>query len=74
MWDVPFFQSANILAVGITPMESTVHNRKWYAELENSSYSPDLNFKRGIFFLCYPYVDMVHIPYCYNYLLKASAT
>ena len=50
MWDVPFFQSANILAVGITPMESTVHNRKWYAELENSSYSPDLNFKRGIFY------------------------
>jgi hypothetical protein len=24
--------------------------------------------------LCYPYIDMVHIPYYYNYLSKASAT
>ena len=49
MWDVPFFKSANILAVGITTKDSTVHNRNWYTELEKSSYSPGLNFNRGIY-------------------------
>ena len=48
MWDVPFFHLHNILAVGITK-ESIVHNSKWYTEIEKSSYSPDLNFTRGIY-------------------------
>ena len=49
MWNVPFFGSANILSVGISK-ESTVHNAKWYTEIEKSSYSQDLNFKRGIYY------------------------
>ena len=50
MWDVPYFQLDNILAVGITTTDNTVHNRKWFTEIEKSSYSADLNFKRGIFY------------------------
>jgi hypothetical protein len=49
LWDVPFFKSANILAVGITTKDSTVHNSKWYTQIEKSSYSPDLNFNRGLY-------------------------
>jgi hypothetical protein len=50
MWDVPYFQLDNILAVGITTTDNTVHNRKWFTKIEKSSYSPDLNFNRGIFY------------------------
>ena len=50
MWDVPFFQSTNILAVGITTKKNTVHNGKWYTEIENSSYNRDLNFNRGTYY------------------------
>jgi hypothetical protein len=49
MWGVPFFKLDNILAVGISK-DSTVHNTKWYTEIEKSSYSPDLTFKRGIYY------------------------
>ena len=50
MWNVPYFQLDNILAVGITTTENTAHNRNWFNEIEKSSYSPDLNFNRGIFY------------------------
>ena len=46
MWDVPFFQSHNILAVGITTMENTVHKENWYTEIETLSQSTDLNYSR----------------------------
>jgi hypothetical protein len=46
MWDVPYFQLDNILAVGITTTDNTVHNRKWFTKIEKSSYSPDLNFNK----------------------------
>ena len=50
MWNVPFFQSASVLAVGIITQDSTIHNRRWYTEIEKSSYSTDLNFIRGIYY------------------------
>ena len=46
MWDVPFFQSHNILAVGISTTENTVHKENWYTEIEKLSQSSDLNYSR----------------------------
>ena len=34
MWDVPFFHSHNILAVGISTTKNTVHKENWYTEIE----------------------------------------
>jgi len=50
MWNVPFFQSANTLAVGITMKGSTVHNDAWYTQIYKSSDSPDLHVKRGKYY------------------------
>ena len=50
MWKVPFFNSTNTLAVGITTKGSTVHNDAWYTKINVVSDSPDLNVKRGKFY------------------------
>ena len=50
MWKVPFFNSTNTLAVGITTKGNTVHNDAWYTKIDASSYSPDLNVKQGKYY------------------------
>ena len=50
MWNVPYFTSANTLAVGITTKSSTVHLNTWYSKIEKSSNIPDLRVKQGNYY------------------------
>ncbi|XP_071148698.1 conoporin-Cn1-like [Mytilus edulis] len=49
MWNVPFFSSPNILAVGITSRGVKNHTKDWYESISRNETTNDLCYTKGVF-------------------------